>query len=264
MVRCARHRQEKGREERRITQAPHPQQSRIRAHHPAPKRPPERVCRPPPRADEIPVLTHIRDRRVGHLAIPLVLDLGDLVAGSVDQDLGVDGRLLAQTLDFVEGRHVQLDRVAGGDDFVVLALDGGEGCLEAVLRLVSTSQLRRGRTQRTHCASYCFLPSAIVMGSWKTPSSAQSWSLASDGRPAKRSRTEPTMVRWSLLRSTPAAVLMSVDSILSSPTSLPDVEDILNCWIGAVRVVWAEARRVNAVREGVAVRGREASICMEE
>lgn len=63
------------------------------------------------------------------------------------------------------------------------------------------------------------------MGSEKTASSFQSWSLARDGLPANRSSTEATRVLCSLLRSTPGAVLMSVFSSLSSPVLV--VEDIL-------------------------------------
>jgi hypothetical protein len=119
----------------------HPQHPRLRTHHPRPKRPAERVSRPPARPHEVPIDTHIRDRGIGHLAVPLVLNFGDLVTLRVDQNLGVDRRLLAETLDFVQGLHVQFNRIAVREDFVVLALDGGEGCLEAVLLVVSACAL---------------------------------------------------------------------------------------------------------------------------
>ena len=65
----------------------------------------------------------------------------------------------------------------------------------------------------------------MVRGSEYVASSFQSWSFARLGRPAKRSRTEPTMVFLCSLRSTSGAVLMLVFSMLSSPLSVTD--DIL-------------------------------------
>lgn len=61
-----------------------------------------------------------------------------------------------------------------------------------------------------HCASYCLRPLAMVMGSSKVPASSQRRSLASEGRPAKRSRTEPTRTFCSEERETPGAVWMAL------------------------------------------------------
>ena len=96
--------------------------------------PAEPVVGPKSRIDGIgPGLAYICDARVGQLAVPLVLYFGDLAALVEDVDFARDGRLFADALDFVHGRHVHLDRVAGGCDAVGFALDGGEGGLEAVL-----------------------------------------------------------------------------------------------------------------------------------
>jgi len=79
--------------------------------------------------------------------------------------------------------------------------------------------LKREQDTLTHCASYCFRPFAMVMGSSKVPSSDQRLSFSSDGRPAKRSSTEPTVVFCSGERSTPGAVLMFVFSIGTLPAT---------------------------------------------
>ena len=65
-----------------------------------------------------------------------------------------------------------------------------------------------------HCAWYLSRPVAMVMGSVNVALSDHSWSFARDGRPAKRSRTEPTMVFCWSERETPAAVSMFLFSIL--------------------------------------------------
>lgn len=55
----------------------------------------------------------------------------------------------------------------------------------------------------------------MVMGSSKVASSRHRASFWSDGRPAKRSRIEPTMVCCCEERDTPAAVWMFVFSMFS-------------------------------------------------
>ena len=96
--------------------------------------PAEPVVGPKSRIDGIgPGLAYICDARVGQLAVPLVLYFGDLAALVEDVDFARDGRLFADALDLVHGRHVHLDWVAGRGDAVGFALDGGEGGLEAVL-----------------------------------------------------------------------------------------------------------------------------------
>jgi len=91
---------------------------------------------PEERVDEVcPGLAYICDAGIGQLAIPLVLDAGDLAGLVEDVDLAGDCSLFAYALDFVKGRHVHLDGVAGGGDAVGFALDFGEGGLEAVLVL---------------------------------------------------------------------------------------------------------------------------------
>jgi hypothetical protein len=123
-------------------------ESRIKKNHKAPHHPPplvmhidqqrvgpaEPVVGPKPRVDDVcPGLAYICDAGVRQLAVPLVLYLGDLAALVEDVDFAADGRLLAEALDFVHGRHVHFDRVAGRGDAVGFALDGGEGGLQAVL-----------------------------------------------------------------------------------------------------------------------------------
>lgn len=70
--------------------------------------------------------TNLRDSALGKGTVPLVFNLGDLVALGVDQDLAVDHLLLADALDDVSSFHVHLDRVPGVCDFVVQTLDLGE------------------------------------------------------------------------------------------------------------------------------------------
>jgi len=104
----------------------HQNQSRIQ--------PAERVVFPEERVDEVrPGLAYICDARVGQLAVPFVLDASDFAGLVEDIDLAGDCRLFSNTLDFVEGGHVHLDRVAGGGDAVGFALDFGEGGLQTVL-----------------------------------------------------------------------------------------------------------------------------------
>ena len=118
-------------------------------HHPPPAivhknqqrvTPAEPVVGPKPRVDGVcPGFAYICDAGIGQLAVPFVLDARDLAALVEDVDLAGDGRLLADALDLVHGRHVHLDRVAGRGDVVGFALDGGEGGLEAVLFWRETS-----------------------------------------------------------------------------------------------------------------------------
>ena len=79
------------------------------------------------------VVAYICDAGVGEVAVPLVFDACDFAVLVEDVDLAADGRLFADALDLVHGGHVHLDGVAGGGDAVGLALDLGEGGLEAVL-----------------------------------------------------------------------------------------------------------------------------------
>jgi len=86
--------------------------------------------------DGVEAAEGICDARVGQLAVPFVLDASDFAGLVEDIDLAGDCRLFSNTLDFVEGGHVHLDRVAGGGDAVGFALDFGEGGLQTVpLRL---------------------------------------------------------------------------------------------------------------------------------
>lgn len=97
--------------------------------------PAETVVRPEQWVERIQtvVFAYICYAGVGKLAVPLVLDAGDLAVLVEDVDLAVDGRLFADALDLVESAHVHLNGVAGGCDAVGLALDLGKGALEAVL-----------------------------------------------------------------------------------------------------------------------------------
>ena len=112
------------------TNLPYP---RIPRERPAPEQPPLVIMNPPPRANNM-VDTHILEGAVRELAVPLVLDLCDLARRLVveDVDLAVDGLLFADTLDDVTRAQVHGDRVAARGDFVVEALDFGEGGLQAV------------------------------------------------------------------------------------------------------------------------------------
>lgn len=97
--------------------------------------------------------TYVRNARVGQFAVPLVLDAADLAALVEDIDLAVDGRLLADALDFVESAHVNFDGVSGVGYEVRLALDLGEGRLEAVLKIslaLSCIQLERVSLVHVH------------------------------------------------------------------------------------------------------------------
>lgn len=88
---------------------------------------------PPPRAYEV-VDTHILEGAVRELAVPFVLDLCDLARRLVveDVDFAVDGLLFPDALDDVARTQVHGDGVTAGGDFVVEALDFGEGGLQAV------------------------------------------------------------------------------------------------------------------------------------
>jgi hypothetical protein len=78
----------------------------------------------------------ICDAGIGKVAVPLVLDAGDLAVLVENVDLAGDGGLFTDALDLVQGGHVQLDGIAGGGNAVVFALDFGEGSLETIpLRL---------------------------------------------------------------------------------------------------------------------------------
>jgi hypothetical protein len=106
----------------------------IAEQNPTGKEPAEKpVCPEKGIQDVAAVVAYICDAGVGKVAIPLVLDAGDLAVLVEDVDLAGDGRLFADALDLVHCRHVQLDGVAGGGDAVVFALDFGESGLEAVL-----------------------------------------------------------------------------------------------------------------------------------
>ena len=112
------------------TNLPHPRVPRKR---PAPEQPALVIMQPPPRAYEV-VDTHILEGAVRELAVPFVLDLCDLARRLVveDVDFAVDGLLFPDALDDVARTQVHGDGVTAGGDFVVEALDFGEGGLQAV------------------------------------------------------------------------------------------------------------------------------------
>lgn len=122
-------------QQRKPHKASHPEESNSLEEHIEHEEPAEAVARPEERVQHIEavVFAYICDAGVGEIAVPLVLDLGDLAAFVEDVDFAGDGGLFADALDFVEGGHVQLDGVAGGGDAVGFALDFGEGGLQAVL-----------------------------------------------------------------------------------------------------------------------------------
>ena len=85
---------------------------------------------PPPRTKQL-LYTHILERAIRQLTIPLVLHLCDLACRLVveDQNLAVDDLLFADTLDDVAGLEVHADGVATISNFVVKTLNFGEGGL---------------------------------------------------------------------------------------------------------------------------------------
>lgn len=80
------------------------------------------------------VETHILERAIWKLAVPLVFDLCDLASRFVveDVDLTVNNLLFVYSLDDVASAHIHGNRVAAGCNFVVQAFNLGEGGLEAV------------------------------------------------------------------------------------------------------------------------------------
>ena len=96
---------------------------------------------PPPRVHKL-IDTHISEAIIWDFAIPQVLDFCNqarvFVVGYLD--LAVYDLLYAKALRNVAGTQVHSDWVAGGGDFVVEALDLGEGSLEAIplSRVLST------------------------------------------------------------------------------------------------------------------------------
>ena len=89
---------------------------------------------PPPGTKQL-LDTHILERAVRELTVPLVLYLCDLASRLVveDQDLAIDDLLLAETLDNVAGLEVHTDGVAAISDFVMETLNLGEGRLQSIL-----------------------------------------------------------------------------------------------------------------------------------
>lgn len=93
---------------------------------------------PPPGVCKL-INTHILEGAVRQLAVPLVLNLCDLACRLVveDVDFAIDGLLFTNAFDDVTRTQVHGDWVATRSDFVVEALNLGEGSLEAVpLRFV--------------------------------------------------------------------------------------------------------------------------------
>ena len=88
---------------------------------------------PPPRTTQL-LRTHICERAIRQLSIPLILNLRDLPHRLVieDIDLAVNGLLFFDTLDDIACAHVHADGVTGRCDFMVETLDLGEGGLETV------------------------------------------------------------------------------------------------------------------------------------
>ena len=101
---------------------------------PGPPCPALDIVYPPPGTKQL-LDTHILERAVRELTIPLVLHLCDLASRLVveDQDLAVDDLLLAETLDNIAGLEVHADGVAAISDFVVETLNFREGRLQSIL-----------------------------------------------------------------------------------------------------------------------------------
>lgn len=89
---------------------------------------------PPPGTEQL-LDTYIFEGAIWELAIPLVLNLGDLSGVLVveDVDSAGDGLLLGDTLGNIASLQVHANRIASTDDFVVKTLDLGKGCLKTIL-----------------------------------------------------------------------------------------------------------------------------------
>ena len=112
------------------TNLPHPG---IPSEGPTPEQPSFIIVQPPPRIGKL-IDTHILQRAIRELAIPLVLDLRDLTRRLVIEniDFAVNGLFFANTLHDVAGTQVHRYWVTTGSYFVVEALDFRKGSLEAV------------------------------------------------------------------------------------------------------------------------------------
>ena len=112
------------------TNLPHPGVPRKR---PTPEQPTLIIVQPPPRIYKL-IETHICETFIWELAIPLVFDFCNQARVFVVEyvDLAIYDLLHATDLHNVAGTQVHSDRVATGGNFVVEALDLGEGSLEAI------------------------------------------------------------------------------------------------------------------------------------
>lgn len=119
-------------------QRTHLPRQRVPRETPSPPRPTLGIMHPPPRIEQL-IETYIFEGAVGQIAIPLVLDLGDLPSVLVigNSDLARDCLLLVDALHDIAGFQIHLDGVAARGDLMVEALDLAEGCLKTVpLRFV--------------------------------------------------------------------------------------------------------------------------------
>ena len=75
---------------------------------------------PPPSTKEL-LSTHIFEGAVRQLAVPLILNFGDLSCALVIEDvnLTVNGLLLVDALDDISRTHVQANRISSSSNFVV-------------------------------------------------------------------------------------------------------------------------------------------------
>lgn len=93
-----------------------------------------------------------------------------------------------------------------------------------------------------HCASNCFLPSALVRGSWNDALSVHKVSLRFDGWPEKRSRTEAVRSCCEGERETPALGFRAEEGVRilysvkreegSEGAILEGVVVKVRCWVG--------------------------------
>lgn len=112
------------------TNLPHPG---IPSEGPTPEQPSFVIMHPPPGIDKL-IDTHILDRAIRELAVPLVLNLCDLARHLVveDVDLAVDGLFFANALHDVAGAQVHRNWITAGSYFMVETLDFRESGLEAI------------------------------------------------------------------------------------------------------------------------------------
>ena len=123
-----------GRRTRKANDSTHLPPPGVPCKTPGPPCPALDIVYPPPGTEQL-LDTHILERAVWELTIPLVLHFRDLASRLVveNQDLAIDDLLFAEALDNVAGLEVHTNGVAAISDFVVETFDFRKGGLQPVL-----------------------------------------------------------------------------------------------------------------------------------